>query len=809
MRLGIIFTALLFSQPSFAQSNFETKYINIGGPEITWEENTWFAGNTVVLEGTDYRDPPNSPSGIQEGFAGTIYETQSYSNQAVKLSILVPSGQYELDLHFAELWHADGSVGSRVFDVVIEDQVVGSGIDILEATGGRANDQFIAEIGGVQPDFNDNSNTIDIEIRSVRDNAVLNGISISCAGGATCVWPAETQQQQSTMSLSEVEADTTAPETSNSVVELEGGPVIGAYNLAGPAMVYGDISFEADAFATSRSTGVEGEGNSGPNGLQETIIDTPFASVRWGSEITFAAPVEPGPVTVDLYFVEGWWAESGNRIMNIEIEGNLIRENYDILADANNDFNAPQILRFKDIDPSQSGDPQSIEIRVSTVKDNAVLSAVVLRGCDADAATCEARIAEAAAEREAEEERLKAEAEAAAKALELANRKPVIASYGREYSIRLDSGPWVARSIVLRFSLYGLEDGIVLHVTDKNINYYDRLLGLDGSGQRVNCAVFFSQAEVFSEAEYLGDTCGETSGPFEITASVEEGRKGLPEIVGRLGGVNYTFKLDGPWDLPGAAMNALPSNRPDFKGVVFEPDIENLKKQIENAIYDVQPQAEWIETEYDGYGVLSLSSPSTDAPEPVDTFQIYTASIDGKQLAWGFSRRWYPPEDARPFSDQFDEAIFSKYGEPSGEFRNPDRFASHARIGWVWSLDENGVKGDQDKAYECMWEFVNRDKNPARKWIGTQNWRDATAPLILAREGCGYQMTISPAVFRSDNRVRNVIFFYHDPNIAEIVRWNQARALGQALLDNESVRAAATEKLKSVGPDAPKKDLDL
>ena len=384
--------------------------------------------------------------------------------------------------------------------------------------------------------------------------------------------------------------------------------------------------------------------------------------------------------------------------------------------------------------------------------------------------------------------------------------RPLIASYGFDYSIRLDSGPWVARSLNLRFTLYGQEDGIVVQITDQSVSYHERLLGLDAPGRLVNCVIYFSPAATFDAAAYQGDTCGDASGPFSLETNTKAGHEGKPVLIGRLGGVNYTLALDGPLTAPGATMTALPKNRPDFKGVTFERDIAGLQQQIEAAVGEAG--AEWERGSYDGYGVLTLAGPAPDSfVPPVDTFQIFTTEIDGTEQAWGFARRWFPSEDNRPFSDQFDAAIFAKYGDPSGEFRNPDRFARHPRIGWVWSLDEDGNQGDQARAYRCMWEFVDRDTAPTRAWLATEDWRDTTTPWVLAREGCGYQMVVSPAVLRNDNRVRNVTFFYHDPAAAPIVRWNAARTLARALLENETARAVAAEKLDAV--ETPKPALDL
>ena len=178
-------------------------------------------------------------------------------------------------------------------------------------------------------------------------------------------------------------------------------PILSAVNLAGRALTYDGIAFAADDGMATGRTGEEGVGgNDGPNGTQIGLVGTPFASVRWGSEVSYSVAAPSGTNTLDLYFMEGWWSEMGHRLMAIEIEGRIVREGFDIVEVSGGDFNTPQILRFTGIDPTTSGDPNRIELRVIGQRDTAVLSAVVLR-CEDTAEACAARVAEAEAKAEA------------------------------------------------------------------------------------------------------------------------------------------------------------------------------------------------------------------------------------------------------------------------------------------------------------------------------------------------------------------------------------------------------------------------
>mgnify|MGYP006272928259 CR=1 FL=1 len=172
--------------------------------------------------------------------------------------------------------------------------------------------------------------------------------------------------------------------------------VLLAVNVGGEAVSYDGIDFAAGNGSGTGNIGIEQPGNAGLNGLQEALVGTPFASMRWEREVLFSHPVPQGPVSVDLYFMEGWHAEPGKRLMTIEVEGEVVRADYDVLTEADGDMNAPQILRITDVDAARSGDPERLDIRLTSNVDNAVLSAVVVR-CQQDADLCGTQLAAAEA----------------------------------------------------------------------------------------------------------------------------------------------------------------------------------------------------------------------------------------------------------------------------------------------------------------------------------------------------------------------------------------------------------------------------
>ena len=357
--------------------NFTPLYINVGGGEIQWNGTDWVA-DSHFQSGQALEDSTATPSGVQQAFTGSVYASQRWDFGSIEYTIPVPPGAYDIELHFAELWHPEGSVGRRVFDVEVEGVRIAEAVDVVARTNGDINTSVVIVAEAVDPSASGAQDLLEVRINTRTDASILNALVLACADGATC-----------------------APVSAGQTEEPEGdaGPILSAVNLGGKAMDYGDIAFAADDGVATGQTGEEvAGGNGGPNGTQMDLVGTPFASVRWGPEVSYSVAAPTGTSTLDRYFMEGWWPDAGRRVMAIEIEGQIVRDDFDIVHASGGDFNTPQVLRFKGIDPTVSGDPNRIEFRVIARRDNTVLSAVVLR-CEDTAEACEAGMAEAEAER--------------------------------------------------------------------------------------------------------------------------------------------------------------------------------------------------------------------------------------------------------------------------------------------------------------------------------------------------------------------------------------------------------------------------
>ncbi len=106
-------------------------YINAGGPAITEEGISWLADIYSTNGSTSNFGNPNI-----SGTAGqTVYKTERWSGSNLSYAIPVTSGEYQVQVHFAELHAPSQNTGARVFNVQLEGSTVESNVDIYDEVG--------------------------------------------------------------------------------------------------------------------------------------------------------------------------------------------------------------------------------------------------------------------------------------------------------------------------------------------------------------------------------------------------------------------------------------------------------------------------------------------------------------------------------------------------------------------------------------------------------------------------------------------------------------------------------------------------
>lgn len=109
--------------------------INTGGAEVEYNNET-FTADTSFNTGSTLDRPQ---TGLPEPYQSFRYSP----SQQMSYDIPLEDGEYTVNLHFAELWFGAtgggaGGVGSRVFDVNIEGQLVEDNLDVFAEVGADA-----------------------------------------------------------------------------------------------------------------------------------------------------------------------------------------------------------------------------------------------------------------------------------------------------------------------------------------------------------------------------------------------------------------------------------------------------------------------------------------------------------------------------------------------------------------------------------------------------------------------------------------------------------------------------------------------
>ncbi|MEM7545403.1 MAG: tandem-95 repeat protein [Pseudomonadota bacterium] len=157
--------------------------------------------------------------------------------------------------------------------------------------------------------------------------------------------------------------------------------IVAAINAGGPALTQDGIDFEADTGFLNGSTFADG--NAG-NGQQPVFDGTVFETERFGGAdggtLSYEIPVSPGLYEVELYFAEIFASGAGTRVFDVTVEGQIVLDDFDILAQTGGDINQPIVFTLPaGVSPDAFGNAGAIDIDFSASADNAKISAIVVR----------------------------------------------------------------------------------------------------------------------------------------------------------------------------------------------------------------------------------------------------------------------------------------------------------------------------------------------------------------------------------------------------------------------------------------------
>jgi len=125
-------------------------------------------------------------------------------------SIPVSPGEYDLDLHFAEIYFPQNETGARVFDVTVEGQLVLNDFDILAQTAGDINQPIVINLPNISPDTFGATDAIDISFSASANNAKISGIVI-LGGEESSVLDLIAPTATLSLPLADITSETDAP----------------------------------------------------------------------------------------------------------------------------------------------------------------------------------------------------------------------------------------------------------------------------------------------------------------------------------------------------------------------------------------------------------------------------------------------------------------------------------------------------------------------------------------------------------------------------------------------------------------------
>lgn len=175
------------------------------------------------------------------------------------------------------------------------------------------------------------------------------------------------------------------------------GNIVAAINAGGPALSQDGIDFVAD---TAFLNGTAFTDNNGGNGQQPVFDGTVFETERYGGApgedpLAYAIPVQAGTYDIELYFAEIYQDPDalGARVFDVFVEGELVLDDYDILAQTGGDINTPVVVTLPgSVSPDLAGDPNALDITFGASADNAKISAIVVREAEPEPSGGEATL---------------------------------------------------------------------------------------------------------------------------------------------------------------------------------------------------------------------------------------------------------------------------------------------------------------------------------------------------------------------------------------------------------------------------------
>ncbi len=238
-----------------------------------------------------------------------LFQSERYMDNTVgslNYDIKVPNGTYTVKTHHNELWFGSShpsappaAAGNRVFDIIIEGALLAHDFDIYTV----GNSAYTHTFTGVVV----SDGVLSIEMPASVDNATISGIAIEqTAGGTTSLY----------------------------------------FNAGGATVSYNGHSYvgDSDIFLS---------GNSSYSYRYLPLPEVLLTTERYGPNgtLSYTIPLANGIYRVQTHHNEAWFgkgngapsAQAGRRVFDISLEGQLVKDDFDIYSES---YNYPTTLTF-------------------------------------------------------------------------------------------------------------------------------------------------------------------------------------------------------------------------------------------------------------------------------------------------------------------------------------------------------------------------------------------------------------------------------------------------------------------------------